>query len=504
MWTIKYKKLYILFFVIFSSCSSDLDITNFSNEDLNKFNFSDGYFFYKKSLYTGNIIKYDYEGGNKEFDYNFVDGKLNGTQRTYNESVDGSLDYEITWEFDNNNLLSYYDRRTPKGKEIEKGEILEFYDIKGNIISLDDDEFKYNLRIKDNGDPEFPIITSKYKIYESSNKDSLIYEKFESKEKIIFKNLNSIDQVYPKHNWNKKFNFPGGDYKRFKIDTILKNKIGTNKNIFSFSRYKKLSLNKEIISARGESYYSEWEEYFLNPEFSQQTYYVKYEDSNGLKDDEEIRLLKLNEKYVIRKDEKESEYLYKFYYTFPSQIINVSNNIRTRYSFDFSTGNYFLRKNSIYLNSVITDSLMIKISDKVRENGIRSYSDEEKIEKEKIILELYNYTETCGYSSKAKFFEEYFHQISRVFKPGVEIYLDNKTCGLKITNINQESKTTIAELSLTNEDGDGKYLYKASGNYYGKSRIMDDKTKSFLVNEFKMIVNKIDSLKVINKDPLYN
>ena len=59
-------------------------------------------------------------------------------------------------------------------------------------------------------------------------------------------------------------------------------------------------------------------------------------------------------------------------------------------------------------------------------------------------------------------------------------------------------------MSLTNEDGDGKYLYKASGNYYGKSRIMDDKTKSFLVNEFKMIVNKIDSLKVINKDPLYN
>ena len=126
----------------------------------------------------------------------------------------------------------------------------------------------------------------------------------------------------------------------------------------------------------------------------------------------------------------------------------------------------------------------------------------EKINKEEIILDLYNYTENCGYNSNAKFFKEFYHQISNVYKPGIQIYVNNKTCGLKITNINKESRTTINELSLINEDG--KYQYKANGNYYGNYSIMDDKTKSFLVNEFKMIVNKIDSLKVINKDPLYN
>ena len=497
----KYKILYILFFLIFSSCSSDLDITSFSEEDLNKLIYSDGYFFYKKSPYTGNIIKYDYEGGNKEFDYNFVDGKLNGIQETYGESNDGSLDYLHTWEFDNNNLLSYSLRRTPKGKEIEEGELVEFYDIKGNIInkiSNDGKKFEYSLRIKDNGDPEFPIITSKYKIYESSTKDSLIYEKFESKHKIIFKNLNSIDQVYPTHSWNENFYFPGGDRKKFRIDTILKNKMSTNKNIFSFNREYELNLNKEIISVRGKNYYSEWEEYFLDPEFRQETYYVRYSDFGGNYDYDEVRLFNLNEKYFTQKT-SESEY-YKFNYKYPEQIINVSNNIRTLNSFNFDNGNYYLRKKSIYLSSVTTDSLLIKIDDEVRKYGIRSYS--EKINKEEIILDLYNYTENCGYNSNAKFFKEFYHQISNVYKPGIQIYVNNKTCGLKITNINKESRTTINELSLINEDG--KYQYKANGNYYGNYSIMDDKTKSFLVNEFKMIVNKIDSLKVINKDPLYN
>ena len=99
-----------------------------------------------------------------------------------------------------------------------------------------------------------------------------------------------------------------------------------------------------------------------------------------------------------------------------------------------------------------------------------------------------------------------------------------QTCGLKITNINKDSRTTISDMYLSNEDGSysydfirqmnskfnrGKVSFKKNGvtqyNKNGKEMFgIPDKTKSFLVNEFKMIVNKIDSLKVINKDPLYN
>ena len=230
----------------------------------------------------------------------------------------------------------------------------------------------------------------------------------------------------------------------------------------------------------------------------------------------------MNEKYVTKKT-SESKY-YKFNYKYPSQIINVSNNIRTRYSFVFDSGNFYLRKNSIYLNSVTTDSLLIKINDQVRKYGKRSYTDREKINEEEIILDLYNFTENCAYRPKAKNFKEFYHHISRVNKPGVQISLTHKTCGLKITNINKDSRTTISDMYLSNEDGSysydfirqmnskfnrGKVSFKKNGvtqyNKNGKEMFgIPDKTKSFLVNEFKMIVNKIDSLKVINKDPLYN
>ena len=66
--------------LLFASCSSDLDITKFTDEEISeKFSYSDdGVLYFKKKLYTGKIIKYNYVGGELEFDLrNKVSGEPN-------------------------------------------------------------------------------------------------------------------------------------------------------------------------------------------------------------------------------------------------------------------------------------------------------------------------------------------------------------------------------------------------------------------------------------------
>ena len=71
--------------LLFASCSSDLDITKFTDEEISeKFSYSDdGVLYFKKKLYTGKIIKYNYVGGELEFELNYLDGKYDGIQKSY-------------------------------------------------------------------------------------------------------------------------------------------------------------------------------------------------------------------------------------------------------------------------------------------------------------------------------------------------------------------------------------------------------------------------------------
>ena len=64
--------------LLFASCSSDLDITKFTDEEISeKFSYSDdGVLYFKKKLYTGKIIKYNYIGGELEFELNYLDAMV--------------------------------------------------------------------------------------------------------------------------------------------------------------------------------------------------------------------------------------------------------------------------------------------------------------------------------------------------------------------------------------------------------------------------------------------
>ena len=122
-------KIYIsilLLFLLLTSCGSDLDITKFTDKEISeKFSVTDnGLLYYKKDLYTGQIVKYNYDGGTLDFELNYIDGKYDGLQKSYNK---GEIYKEM---FFKNKTLESYSLYFPDGSK------KEYLDSKGNVMIL--------------------------------------------------------------------------------------------------------------------------------------------------------------------------------------------------------------------------------------------------------------------------------------------------------------------------------------------------------------------------------
>jgi hypothetical protein len=183
--------LILILSILLTSCNSDIDITKFSNKEISeKFSYTeDGILYFKKKLYTGKIVRYNFDGGKLEFELNYKDGKYDGLQKSYSE---GKIFKEM---FFNNKSLESYSLYFPDGSK------KEYLDSKGNVIILNDKKDTLNyLKINEDKTISYPIIhgdrwKKKYTINESISKDSLIV--YNEDETMIFKNLKEIHQVYP-------------------------------------------------------------------------------------------------------------------------------------------------------------------------------------------------------------------------------------------------------------------------------------------------------------------
>ena len=326
----------LLLFLLLTSCGSDLDITKFTDKEISeKFSVTDnGLLYYKKDLYTGQIVKYNYVGGTLDFELNYIDGKYDGLQKSYNK---GEIYKEM---FFKNKTLESYSLYFPDGSK------KEYLDSKGNVIILNDKNDTINyLKINEDKTISYPIIhgdryNKKYTINESVTKDSLIV--YNDDETIIFKNLKNIHQVYP---INRKeiydFNTPWEGYSNFLIsDSIYHQEYNRSQkrvflklrndpiiNIFDTNLSSSFSLNTEIVSNMSNKFYREWGNHTLKSingdsvKVRQMKLSIDYNEK-GLTDSLEIKDLKLHKlnksNLFIYSDTTKSEY-YKQYLVYPRE-----------------------------------------------------------------------------------------------------------------------------------------------------------------------------------------
>jgi len=380
----------LLISLLFASCSSDLDITKFTDEEISeKFSYSDGgVLYFKKKLYSGKIVKYNYVGGELEFELNYIDGKYDGIQKSYKN---GDIYKEML--FKDKGLESYSLYFSSDGSK------KEYLDSKGNVMILNNQKDTLNyLKINEDKTISYPIIHGdRYnKIYtgnESISKDSLIV--FNDDETIIFKNLKNIHQVYPIKNkkiidfgtpWENSFYFLISDSTYYNNDIKYSNpkRVFNNLksddqsiNVFEQNLSSLFTLNTELVSKMTNDSYSEWENYtknFLNGDSikgSQIKLSINY-DEEGLYDpidinDLDLRKLNYSDEFVYS-DSIKSDY-YKQYIVYPEEITIRNGDSIQKYTYQFDTGNYYNKDyKGIHLSN-------IKISSRIEFKPNGSYID---------------------------------------------------------------------------------------------------------------------------------
>ncbi len=524
-------KIYVsilLLFLLLTSCGSDLDITKFTDKEISeKFSYTDnGLLYYKKDLYTGQIVKYNYDGGALDFELNYIDGKYDGLQKSYNK---GEIYKEM---FFKNKTLESYSLYFPDGSK------KEYLDSKGNVIILNDKKDTINyLKINEDKIISFPIIYSEsdsydnqpYTINESISKDSLIV--YNDDETIIFKNLKNIHQVYP---INRKeiygINTPWGGYDNFLIsDSIysrsqsrvfLKLRNDPIINIFDTNLSSSFSLNTEIVSNMSNKFYREWGNHTLKSingdsvKVRQMKLSIDYNEK-GLTDSLEIKDLKLHKlnksNLFIYSDTTKSEY-YKQYLVYPETITIRNGDSIQKYTYYVEDGNIYSKYKGkfIYLKD-------INISTKIRFNlDVSDYDHYSFPNYEIINLLSVGFRYDNVFNNKI-YYDNYFHHIDEIKRDkdiGVltsilkkklddgeddpdlgysekflfSTYLSDGR-GTKINNINDFKLTSISSINTS----EGQF---SGYDRYGDQRKNYLRVSKIIIPEIDKVVKYVNELEV--------
>ena len=519
----------LLLFLLLTSCGSDLDITKFTDKEISeKFSVTDnGLLYYKKDLYTGQIVKYNYVGGTLDFELNYIDGKYDGLQKSYNK---GEIYKEM---FFKNKTLESYSLYFPDGSK------KEYLDSKGNVIILNDKNDTINyLKINEDKTISYPIIhgdryNKKYTINESVTKDSLIV--YNDDETIIFKNLKNIHQVYP---INRKeiydFNTPWEGYSNFLIsDSIYHQEYNRSQkrvflklrndpiiNIFDTNLSSSFSLNTEIVSNMSNKFYREWGNHTLKSingdsvKVRQMKLSIDYNEK-GLTDSLEIKDLKLHKlnksNLFIYSDTTKSEY-YKQYLVYPETITIRNGDSIQKYTYDVMEGNIYSKYKGkfIYLTN-------INISTNIRFNlDVSDYDRYSFPNYVPVNLLSIGFRYDNVFNNKI-YYDNYFHHIDKIERNkdiGVltsilkkklddgeddpdlgysekflfSTYLSDGR-GTKINNINDFKLTSIS--SITTSEG------QFSGyDRYGSARKNYVKSVKIFIPEIDKVVKYVNELEV--------
>jgi len=513
----------LLLFLLLTSCGSDLDITKFTDKEISeKFSVTDnGLLYYKKDLYTGQIVKYNYVGGTLDFELNYIDGKYDGLQKSYNK---GEIYKEM---FFKNKTLESYSLYFPDGSK------KEYLDSKGNVMILNNQKDTLNyLKINEDKTISYPIIYSEsdsydnqpYTINESVTKDSLIV--YNDNETINFKNLKNIHQVYP---INRKeiygFNTPWEGYSNFLIsDSIYHQEYNRSQkrvflklrndpiiNIFDTNLSSSFSLNTEIVSNMSNKFYREWGNHTLKSingdsvKVRQMELSIDYNEK-GLTDSLEIKDLKLHKlnksNLFIYSDTTKSEY-YKQYLVYPETITIRNGDSIQKFTYQFYDGNYYNKDyKGIHLSNInISSRIEFKpngsgsrdikllnvsfrldnvINNKVYRNDYFHFIDD--IDKNKDLGVLTSILKKklddgeddpdLGYSEKFLF----------------STYLSDGR-GTKINNINDFKLTSISHINTS----EGQF---SAYDSYGSARKNYVKNVKIFIPEINKVVKYVNELKV--------
>jgi hypothetical protein len=513
----------LLLFLLLTSCGSDLDITKFTDKEISeKFSVTDnGLLYYKKDLYTGQIVKYNYVGGTLDFELNYIDGKYDGLQKSYNK---GEIYKEM---FFKNKTLESYSLYFPDGSK------KEYLDSKGNVMILNNQKDTLNyLKINEDKTISYPIIYSEsdsydnqpYTINESVTKDSLIV--YNDNETINFKNLKNIHQVYP---INRKeiydFNTPWEGYSNFLIsDSIYHQEYNRSQkrvflklrndpiiNIFDTNLSSSFSLNTEIVSNMSNKFYREWGNHTLKSingdsvKVRQMELSIDYNEK-GLTDSLEIKDLKLHKlnksNLFIYSDTTKSEY-YKQYLVYPETITIRNGDSIQKFTYQFYDGDIYNKDyKGIHLSNInISSRIEFKpngsgsrdikllnvsfrldnvINNKVYRNDYFHFIDD--IDKNKDLGVLTSILKKklddgeddpdLGYSEKFLF----------------STYLSDGR-GTKINNINDFKLTSISHINTS----EGQF---SAYDSYGSARKNYVKNVKIFIPEINKVVKYVNELKV--------
>ena len=534
----------LLLILLFTSCNSDLNITKYSEEELTeKFSYDEGgTLYYKKKKYTGNIVKYDFVGGNLEFELNYIDGRYDGIQRSYKN---GMIHKEMVFE---NKILESYSLYFPDGSK------KEYVDSKGNVIILNDKKDTLNfLKINEDKTISFPIIHGDrykkiYTVNESISKDSLIA--YNDDETIIYKNLKDIHQVYPiKYKEIFDFNTPWDNSFRF----LLSDSTVYNSEYFRFRNPQRVFLNlkndnpfinifeqnitpctfnTEIISKMSVNSYEEWEDYTFKSISGnsvtgrQRRFSIKYEEE-GLSDPielKDLKLHKLNQSDVfIYPDTTKSKY-YKQFIVYPEEITIREGDSIQKYRYELTKGNVYDDYKGVY---IYLDNISISSDIRFNLDDLNSFSNFENVELLTTSFRLDNVINNKVYRNN------YFHYISSIRRnkdldvltsilkkklddgeenPDLdydEIFLFSTYLsggkGTRINNINDFKLTSISSITSLEGRFSGYDRYGDQRKNYlrvSKSFIPEiDKVVKF-VNELevKIPINGLEYIKELNED----
>ena len=514
----------LLISLLFVSCSSDLDITKFTDEEISeKFSYSDdGVLYFKKKLYSGKIVKYNYDGGELEFELNYLDGKYDGIQKAYKN---GNIYKEMFFKDKDLESYSLY--------FFSDGSIKEYLDSKGNVMILNNQKDTLNyLKINEDKTISYPIIHGDnynkiYTVNESISKDSLVV--YNDDETIIFKNLKNIHQVYPIKNkkiidfgtpWDNNFYFLISDSTYYNNDIkynnppkrVFKNLKSDDQSITVFEQnLSSFTLNTELVSKMTNDSYSEWEnytKYFLNGdslEGRQMKISINY-DEKGISDPIELKdlnLRKLNYSDVfIYSDTTKYDY-YKQYVVYPNEITIRNGDSIQKFTYQFDDGDYYNRDyKGIHLSN-------INISSEIEFNP--NNSNYRNIELLQVGFSLDNILNNKVYRN------EYFHYIDDIDRSNnlevlksilkkklddgeedpvldydeiflYSVYLSDGR-GTKINNINDFKLTSIS--SVTTSEG------RFSGyDRYGDLRKNYLRVSKSIIPEIDKVVKYVNELEV--------
>jgi hypothetical protein len=514
----------LLLFLLLTSCGSDLDITKFTDKEISeKFSYTEnGLLYYKKDLYTGQIVKYNYDGGTLDFELNYIDGKYDGLQKSYSE---GEIYKEI---FFNEKTLESYSLYFPDGSK------KEYLDSKGNVIILNDKNDTINyLKINEDKTISYPIIhgdkyNKKYTINESVTKDSLIV--YNDDETIIFKNLKNIHQVYPikfkkigdiTTPWKNNFSFLVSDSSYINYESkqrVFLSLISDDPsiNIFKQDVFQPYTTNTEIVSKMSDEFYGEWEDYTFKSisgdsvKGRQMKFSIKYDEErlSDLLVIKDLKLHKLNQSDLfIYSDTIKSED-YKQYIVYPQEITIRNGDSIQKYSYQFITGNIYNDYKGVF---IYLDNISISSEIRFNLDDLNSFSNYENVELLRTSFRFDNVINNKVYRNN------YFHYISEIDKnkdigvltsilkkkfdngednPDLDYnerfmfstYLSGGS-GTKINNINDFTLTSISSITTSEDQFSGYDRYgDARKNYLRVS-------KSF-IPEIDKVVQYVNGLEV--------